>query len=419
MLDLIYLLFMAFLLVLSAFFSLSETAFFSLPLESVNLMARSASPEKKRVAQLLEKPRRLLLIILFGNMTVNTLFYAISCVLAVRVGKSAGTAAAVAISAGSLLTVIILGEITPKTIAVNRAEWIAPIVSKPVAVICAFLGPMVASINQRLTRFIDWATAGRTESPLELGELKLLVGEMRSTGLIDHKVTALIEEVIDISAIKIREVMTARVNLVMFEIDAGRDEFLRLARENKKQTLPVYRQDRDHVIGMLDLKAVLAHPDRPLEELIERVPFAPESQTIEQLLEELRKTGGRFALVVDEYGGFEGVVSLEDVVEEIVGEIYDEYDVPSEPVREVGEGEYLLAGNLSAREWSEIFRADLEETGISTLAGYVVKLLGHIPKGGETVARDQLLFTVEEMEGHRIKTVRVKYLKEPARDAVA
>jgi len=403
---------MAVLLCLSAFFSMSETALFNLAPQTVARMRRSTGRGDRRIARLLDEPHKLLVTILFGNMVVNVLFYAIACTLAAGLIRNGAAAAGAGVSIGSLFAVIVFGEVSPKTLAVERSERIARAVAVPIGFVCRLLGPLVLMLEGFFTAFCRRLLKGRTNPPMEPEEFRTLIEETRHAGVINSKEKALIAEVLDLSEIKVREVMVPRVDLAMVPAGASRDEFLELARSTRKVTIPVYEETPDRIAGVLHLKRVLLEPERPLEELVEPVRFVPESQTIEALLLDFRDSGTRFAVVVDEYGGTEGAVTLEDVVEEIVGEITEEYETPEEPVREVAENEYLLAGNLSVRRWAELFGRSVEDTGINTLGGYVVRLLGHIPRPGSTVRSGNLIFTVERVKKRRVELVRVRYVED-------
>jgi len=413
---LFYIVLLVVLLALSALFSMSETALFSLPSERLAALRRSEGASDRRVAALLANPRRLLVSIIFANTTVNILFYATCFVLTLRLLAAGWSWGGVAVSIGSLLAVVIFGEVSPKAVAVHYAERVSGAVALPVSLTCRILGPIVGAFDGAVGHITRGMLRGRTNPPLELDELKLLIEETRKDGAMDPREKALIEEVVDLCEIKVREVMVPRVDVAMVASDASREELLAVARDAKRATIPVYSGTRDRIVGVVSLKRALLEPDRPLAELLEEVPFVPENQSIDALLTQFRHAGGRFAVVLDEYGGTEGIVTLEDVVEEIVGDITEDYDDDAEAVREIGEGEYLLAGNLPVREWEELFGMSFEDTGITTLGGYVMDILGHVPGPGESVTRGRLRFTVESMKGRRIEKVRLQYLGDQPTD---
>ncbi len=405
--------FLLVLLLLSAFFSAAETAFFSLQRETVLSFKNGNRRRGHLVAQLLETPRELLATILFGNLVVNVLFYSMTALAAYNSAKEGHGAVAVATGAGGLVAVIIFGEVLPKAVALSFGEGLSQLVAGPLYVVYQLLRPVrygVGALVRALT-----VVAMRVVNPprrITREELSMLVEVTREQGHIPPHEGEMIEEVMGLSETRVREVMAPRVDIVAVEEGATLEELVEVFRKTRRTKVPVYRETIDHIRGIAYVKKALLGPAESLKEVTGPVTFVPEAKTAESLLYEFQKTRLKMAVVVDEYGGTAGVVTLADLVEEIVGPIGDEYEAPERLVEEMGPGRYRLAGDLSIREWNELFNTDLESERLSTLGGFVVYLLGHMPRRGDTADYQNVRFTVEEVRKHRIVSLRTELLDE-------
>jgi CBS domain containing-hemolysin-like protein len=213
------------------------------------------------------------------------------------------------------------------------------------------------------------------------------------------------QRVLGLREMRVKEVMVPRVDIRAFDLSEGRERFLETFVRKRDSTVPVYRGSIDEIDAVLRAKDVYFSKERDLSKLARKVTFVPETKTVESLLREFRNEKRSVAIVVDEYGGTEGMVTLEDILEAIVGEIEDEYDRGEEPVRKVGEDAYLLAGGLSIREWSQTFGMDLPAEGADTLGGYIVFSLGRLPVEGDVVRYRNLEFTVKRVVGRRVQRI--------------
>jgi CBS domain containing-hemolysin-like protein len=246
-------------------------------------------------------------------------------------------------------------------------------------------------------------------------ELVMLVNLSREQGLMDDVTGNMMQQLVDFAHIRVHEVLIPRVDLALFDAKRPTAEFLELVRHTRHGRVPVYEGRIDNVVGVVHAKDVLLWPQRPLGEMVRRVLFVPESKTIESLLADFRRLGESMAMVVDEYGGIAGMVTIEDVTEEIVGEIRDEYDRPVESVREEGLNRYSLSGRLGIRDWSELFDipSGREQFAVDTLGGFVAGLFGRLPTVGGSVTFGNLRFTVESMHRRRIDRVRLEIEEVP------
>jgi len=411
------LLVMAGLLCLSAFFSGSETALFSLSREQRRRLQESKRRSAWLIDRLLHDPKALLVTVLFGNMLVNVGFFSLSYTLAESIRHDAryGTTGATVVGLMGLFTLIVFGEVMPKSMAIQFALPISRLACGPIYLLAKLFRPIryvFGSVLDVALRFSD-----RFHSPqgyITAEELKMLIGLCERHGVIDRDEQRMIQDVVEFADIRVREVMVPRVDMALFRLGGRVDEFLALARERRVSKIPVYENTIDEIVGIVHVRDLFLHAEDDVRDHVRPVLFVPESKTVESLLREFRREHRQIAIVVDEYGGTEGLVTLEDILEEIVGEIGDEFDQPEpEPVRRIEEDRYLLSGDLSIREWSGIFGFDVGRGRMNTLGGFVTSLLGHLPRPGERVDYKNLSFEVEAMRGRRVATVLLERRESP------
>lgn len=400
------------LLALSAFFSGSETALFSLERHVLATYAASGNPFRRLVARLLVQPRKLLVTVLLGNLCVNVFFYGVASAKALELARGNRPVAATVLGVLTPIIVIVLGEVTPKTLALGFSGAVAA-ASAPILfamkVILWLPRVIVTAVTQTLSNLL----AGHHPRSIYVtaGELKMLITQSQTQGLIDPRESVMMQELVDFGKVLVREIMVPRVDVAMFQKDRPHEELIRLIRRSGHSQIPVYDRSMDDIVGILDSREALLGPERPIEGLLSRAWFVPETKTVESLLGEFRAENRTFAIVVDEYGGTAGLVTLEDAVEVIVGEIHDEYDIPRRPVRKLGENRYLLSGRTSITDWTEMFDMPVGDRRLATLGGLIIRLLGHLPHEGEQVKYGNLLFTVTRMRTRSIEEVQVEYVR--------
>lgn len=396
---------MTVLLVCSAFFSGAETSFFNLTRRQVNLLSQSKHKLQVLAARLLNKPKQLLSCLLFGNMTVNVLFYAFASVLTVRIGRQIGTGAA-AITAGVSFAVLVLfGEIVPKSIAYGNSKSVSIAAALPLVLCLQIFAPLqfvlrVLIVGPSLRLLLGPV---HPPKPISTGEFKTLIEHVRKRGLITADENKLLTEVVELGFLKVRHVMRPRVDMIACSVTESAQTARELMLKNQMTKLPVYVRTIDNIVGLVHLRQLLLEGDRSLDRIVQRVHFVPEQKMVESLLELFRKSGMDIAIVVDEYGGIAGSVRLEDIAEELVGPI--EITDGIEPIEQTGPFEYRLAGSLSIHDWADAFGINPEEAKITTIGGLVTALLGKMPKSGDVAYLEDLKFTVERVQKHRIKTV--------------
>lgn len=414
------------LLVLSGFFSGSETALFSLSAHQRAVFARSRSLLATTITTLLSETRALLITLLLANMTINVLFFVVSSVLLIQLNRAAwaGPVLVTAASVLPLLAIILFGEVLPKLLAARLTTTWTKLVALPLYLVHRILAPVrifaQVAIVTPLARLIS---PRRAVPALSEEELESLLTLSQRQGVIDPAEEQLMQQVLELSQLKVRDLMVPRVDIEAFDLEREPAELIALCREHQLNHMPVYRENLDNIVGVVYERQVLLHEPRDreqLDRLIRPVKFVPEQQRGDQLLVELRKTGMTFAIVVDEYGGTSGLITLEDVVEHMVGEIPGPYASGDAPqVEHIGANRWRADAGLSVHDWSEFFGRDPAVEGlatleaVSTLGGLVMARLGRVPHAGDRVALGNVQIVVERIKGRRIESVLIELLGPP------
>jgi CBS domain containing-hemolysin-like protein len=402
-------LFMLFLLCFSAFFSATETAFFSLTKEEVDRFGKSNSKSERLVQTLLKTPKNLLTTILLGNMLANIGFYCASYGIAQKIAVDSsygGIWVAGAVCVFSLLTIIIMGEVIPKNIAVKIPDQYSRWVAMPIYLFDKLFFPfrvILTSIINSISKIFD--KGGGDEKCVTIDELKMLVEFSEKQGIVDREERSMIHGILDFKRAQIKEIMLPRVDMNLYDIADPVQGLIELARETKETKFPIYEETPDNIIGIVHAKDIFLHPKVQLKDILKPVQFVPEPKSIEGLLRQFRREGSQLAIVVDEHGGTAGLITLEDIIEEIVGEIQDEHEKPRETINKIDENRYLISGNLSLRDWSDTFGMEIEPMGVDTIGGLVIALLEHIPQKGDSVKYEDFVFTVEGVRKRRITSI--------------
>ena len=408
---------MAILLASSAFFSGSETALFNLSREQLRRFRASRSPFHALAARLMDDPRRLLVTVLFGNNVVNTALFAMGVVLLHSMGEAHPQYLdqwRLLIGVGMPLGLIVFGEVMPKSVGAVVPEILAPLVSVPLSALEYVIYPVRVVLVSGLVVPLERLVTGRRRQETALlttEELQAIVEVAAREQAVSTDESDMLVDILQLGELKVREVMTPRVEIVGCDLATPTRVALVVFRRSRATKILAYEGNMDNVAGVVYAKAALLNPDRPLSELVRPVYYVPETKTVESLLKDFRARRIQFAVVVDEYGGLAGLVTLEDCLEEIVGEIEDETDKPAgEPVRRVSDAEYLVAGNLSVRGWADEFDMDLPAGGAryTTVAGFVTTLLGRLPKPGDVARWRNLEFAVEDVRHRRVTRVRLR-----------
>ena len=403
------------LLVCSAFLSGTETAMFNLSRGQLYHMRTSRHALRRLAASLMEDRRGVLNTLLLANMLVNVAYAAVAAILVLELEERHCSAWVVALMAVvPLLGLITAGEVAPKALGfVLGMAWAAP--AAPIlAAIKRALSPVLWLLDRVLVRPLTIILAPREmgTSDITAEELAAVMDLSARRGVIGHDANALLQEIMDLTEVRAGDIMQPRVDMVAYDIHDGPEGLAEIFRRTRLRRIPVYEKGIDNIIGVVHAKRLLLNPTAKLPDLMAKVPFVPEAASVERVLLQLRVMRSQLAIVVDEYGGTAGAVTLEGVLEEIVGHIPEPHEKGREPaVVHLGDREYLLDGNLAIHEWADAFKIDLTSRRINTLGGFVTSLLGHIPRVGERVVYRNLRFTVESMRGRRIEKLRLERLE--------
>jgi len=403
------------LLYLSAVFSGSETAYFSL----TRLELEEMDPGS-RVRRLMERPERLLIAILLGNTLVNVAVGSLGALVALSLARAAGYSESITITleVGVVTFVILIcGEVAPKMYAVQRNAVFA---RRGAPLLAAFMVAARPAVNA-LSAILKLAGNPLTsdERPFVTAEeLRTIVAVSEERGTLEEDERDMIDSVMEFGDTVVREIMVPRVDMVCLEDATTVAEAVQLSKEKGFSRLPVFHDDVDHIVGVLYAKDLLKlsledDRDRSVVHFVRAPTYTPESKGAGDLLREMQRKRIHISIVVDEYGGTAGLVTLEDLIEEIVGEIRDEYDVEKPLVRVVNRSTLIADGVVRLDELADEHGIDLQGEGVETLGGYLMNAFGRIPSEGEKLERDGIEFTVEELEEQRITRVKVVRAEPP------
>jgi putative hemolysin len=397
------------LLLASAFCSGSETALFALSENERMALRRGGSRAGRAVGTLLADPRMLLITILMGNMTVNTLYFVITSVLLMK--TQVGVAGQAALGLAFLVLLVLVGEVTPKLLANADRTRSATLVAPPLLALHRLIGPLRVAVDRLAVAPLSRLTSpGAAPSRLDEQELTALVEISGRHGVIDQEEQRILRDVISLSQLKVRDVMTPRVRLVALPLAASGTNIRALARDTRLTKLPVYERDIDHIVGVLPVRRYLVEPEGDpglLRKLLQPAHFVPEFARLDQLLEHFRRTGTSLAIAVDEYGGTAGVVAAEDVVEEVVGDITGEERIGYHLPVQLDRGRWRVDGATSVRDWGEAVGQRLASPQVATLGGLIISRLGRAPRPGDILDLGNVRLEVEEVERVRVVSVIV------------
>lgn len=393
-------------IVMSAYFSATETAFSSLNRIRIKNLAEKGNQRAALVMRLSERYDSLLSTILIGNNIVNIATASMTTLLFVRMlGEEHGPSVSTAVTT---VVVLIFGEISPKSIAKESPEKFAMLSAPILHVLMILLTPfnfLFGLWKKLLSRIVhSEADASITED-----ELLTIVDEVELAGGIDEQEGTLIRSAIEFSELEARDVLTPRVDLTAVPSDASKEKIAAVFAETGFSRIPVYEGDIDHIIGVLYLKDFhnyVYHTDREVSAIIRPALYIAEGKLIGDLLKELQKQKSHIAVVLDEFGGTVGIVTMEDILEELVGEIWDEHDEVVEEIHQISEYDYEVLGSANVQKLFE--QLDIqEELDVVTVSGWVIDELGHVPEKDESFDWKTLHVSVLEMDGRRVKRVRI------------
>lgn len=402
------------LLLLSAFFSGSETAFFSLSRIYLKKLENKNTAQSRRILSLLGKPRQLLVTILFGNTFVNMGISSLSTLIAIGIADRNNWNLSSVVTLQVIITtsvVLIFGEILPKLIALATATGFANLASLPLQLISYVLHPLVWLVD----RFSMLLSKKQLEdkhlsSKFTTEEFHNLIQSESSRNSLEEHEKKILVGLFRFREAELTEIYTPRVKITAIEEKQSLEELRDLILATGYSRIPVYRETIDDIIGIVYVKDLLMYPEKnSITEFMRPAWFVTENMKVQSLLNQFKIKKMQLAVVVDEYGGTSGIISLEDILEEIVGEIHDEHDHEEMPeLLRKEDGSYILSGSVNIRQLNQEFSIDIDPEEYDNLAEYLLSQFNHVPATGEIHRMDELLeFRILESDGKSIKRVQV------------
>ncbi len=412
-------------LIISALYSGSEVAFFSLVNQLDKLKEEGDySRQDSRILAMLNKPRRLLATILIGNTFANIVSSVLAAVIAGKIAIHFGFSLALVYTIEIIVLtfmILILSEITPKIISINNPLKVSRMMSGFIYVNFVLLSPvskLIANSTMTLERNLP-----RPDNKMTAQDLKTMAEMSEREGSIKGDEREIIENVIEFGNITVREIMTSRVNIVAVNVEATLPEVINLIREKGLSRMPLFENDLDTILGVIYSKDVLPYINTNLVDsginwktIARKALFIPATKKLDDLLRDFQHEKTHIAIVVDEYGGTEGLVTLDDILEEIVGDIGDEYDEEGEKLyTEFKNGIFIFDAKIDLDDMDEILDTSISspEDEFETLGGLIYHLTERIPNVGERVKYKDLEMTVHSVKNNRVKKVRVKPMSGP------
>ena len=406
------------LLALSAFFSSAETALTTVNRIRMRTLAENGHKQAELVIKIVEDQGKMLSAILIGNNVVNLYASSLATILASELFGSRAVGAATGILT---LLILVFGEITPKTVSTLSSEMISLKYAPFIYTLMWVLTPVIFLVNQLSMLVLRLLRVDPNKKPESIteDELRTIVEVSHEEGVIQMEEKKMITNVFDFGDNLAKDIMVPRIDMTFINVEATYDELLEIFREEKYTRFPVYEESTDNVIGIINVKDLLLLEGKEnfsIRDFLRQPLYTYEFKKAAELMVEMRKTLNNIVIVLDEYGATAGLITLEDMLEEIVGEIRDEYDEDEEEsVVELEPGQYRVNASLKLDDLNECLDLKLESEDYDSLGGLVIGRLDHLPEEGEEVTHDGLRMVVEHMDKNRIETILL-YLPEEAEE---
>ena len=414
--DVTQLIILIILLMLSAFFSSAETALTTVNRIRIRSLADDGSKRAKTVLKITDNSGKMLSAILIGNNIVNVAAASITTSLAYSLG---GSAVAIA-NAVITIAILLFGEITPKTTATIHAEKLALIYAPIISIFMKIMTPVIFIINglSKAVLLLLRIDPNAKNQTMTENELRTIVDVSHEDGVIESDEKEMIYNVFDLGDAKAKDVMVPRVHVTFADVNTTYEELIEIFREDKFTRLPIFEDSTDNVIGTINMKDLLLFDNTKefhIRDILREAYFTYEYKNISELLVEMREASFNIAIVLDEYGYTAGLITLEDILEEIVGEIHDEYDENEEDfIKEIGEREYMIEGSTNLDDLNDRLDLQLESEDYDSLGGFIIEHLDRLPEEGDSITtEDGLRLVVESLDKNRIESVHA-YLPEPS-----
>lgn len=404
-----YIIIFIFLLILSAFFSGTETAYFHIRKH------RKETPEK--IKSVLDSPQRLLVSLLTGNTIVNVTIAFLAAYITANAADEYKWSESTLILMEVLIVsfvILVFGEILPKMIAIKNSKEFALRMYTPLKVMMFILSPIAQGFNA-ITNVVIKVLPFRKEKIFDSEEELIILAELgEEEGTLQEEESDMIQSIFDFKEKTVGEIITPRVDIVSLKSDESIDKAMDIIGERQFSKIPIYKETIDNIKGILYAKDIIPYlmgsrPNVNLQTLARQPFFVPETKPIDDLMKEFKLRKTSIAIVVDEWGGTEGLVTLEDVVEEVMGEIRDPYDQEESNVLKQSDGSFIVDGSLTIYDLQEETDIEFpEERDYDTLGGFILDILTDIPKKGEKVEFNNMVFTVQTVENNRIGKIKIQ-----------
>jgi len=398
-----------FFLLLSALFSGSETALFSLDKMRLNTLSQRHPHLSRPVLKMLQSPNETLTTILLGNTIVNIAAALCAGILAERYIQHSPVLSFIIGAVAVAIVILIVGEITPKTIGISHAESFALLVGFPLLFWHYLIVPfreLIHIFTDSVLKILHVEPALQTAT-LSEEEIKILLATSEVTNILPEDEQEMIEGVLELGDTIVEEVMTPRMEIEAYPIDLDRTKLLAALKEGNHNRVIIYKNQIDNVVGVLHAKDLFLNPDKPLEELLREPVIAPPTQPLIALLRDFQQHHSHLSIVVDEYGGIAGVVTLQDVLEEIVSELEETSARRLTFIQKTAENEYLVSGSTEVWRINEELGLNLSEKIAQTIAGFVINTLERIPEKDEALTVNGVEFIVVQKTKRRLTQIKI------------
>ncbi|MFZ5965911.1 MAG: hemolysin family protein [Bacillota bacterium] len=414
--DMIKIALLLVLLILSALFSSAETAFASMSVVKIKQLKNNGVEQADVLERIFHKSHKILATILIGNNIVNIAATAIATELTFKFFSRYNVTALVTIV--MTITILVFGEITPKTYSTSHPEKVAVVLGRPIELLSYVLLPVLKVLN-RITNFIIRIFGGTLNADKALiseEEIKTLVDVGEEAGIIQSEEKEMINSIFEIGDTQVTEVMVPRIDMTYLDADASFEEALNVIIDHGYSRVPVIKDTVDNVIGILYAKDLLAYSRKhtdgdqqfDLKKMLRLAYYVPESKKVSDLLKEMQNEKVHIAIVLDEYGGTLGLVTIEDILEEIVGDIMDEYDNEIELIEHLGENSLIVNAKASIEEINDLLEISLPEDEYESIGGFVFNLLGRIPVKDDIIEYEDILIKVLSVNNRRIRQLEIQ-----------
>lgn len=396
----------------SAFFSSSETALTSINVFKIRQMEENEVENSSLVRNLTENIGKVLTTILIGNNIVNIVTTTVATIFFTDLlGPSGAVVSTIVLT----LTILIFGEVTPKNIATSSSEKVALMVAKPIKFFDFILKPMsffLQAITNLLTKIIIGENKQKDEIVTE-EDLKTIVDVSEEQGVINYQESEIINNVFEFGDSDVEDIMTARTNMEAIGVDMEDRDLKDFLKNCKHSRIPVYGKSIDNIIGILHMKDIVAFiaDDKKLdiEKMVRPAFYVYDNMHIFDLFKSMRGENVSLAIVIDEYGGTSGIVTIEDIVEELVGEIEDEYDTHLESILKINDKEFLVNPSIHINDFNDYFDTDLEQIKNDSIGGFLIDKLARIPKLGDTIEIEGIRISVAQINRYKLEMLKVEF----------